>query len=105
MEESIRIRRAAEPLELVKLVRSIWVHVFPFDWNIGYCFLNGFPETRCYGQKVKELKEELTRGEVVVELSWPLKEKITDEILVRLKSLNGSEDTTEQRGQWTLIAM
>lgn len=65
MEESIRIRRAAEPLELVKLV--------------------------------KELKEELTRGEVVVELSWPLKEKITDEILVRLKSLNGSENTTEQR--------
>jgi hypothetical protein len=71
--------------------------------DIGYCFLDGFPETRCYGQKVKELKEELTRGEVVVQLPRPLKEKITDEILKRLKSLNGSANSTEQRGLWTLI--
>ncbi|KAE8098564.1 hypothetical protein FH972_016617 [Carpinus fangiana] len=41
-----------------------------------------FPQNRCYGQKVKELKEELTRGEVVVQLPRPLKEKITDEILI-----------------------
>lgn len=57
------------------------------------------------GQKVKELKKELTRGEVVVELPRSLKEKITDEILERLKSLNGSANATEQRGQWTLIAL
>ncbi|GMY28628.1 hypothetical protein FCV25MIE_23870 [Fagus crenata] len=65
MEESIRIRRAAEPLELVKLV--------------------------------KKLKEELSRGEVVVQLPGPLKQKISDEILVRLKSLNGSANITQQR--------
>ncbi|KAF5444966.1 hypothetical protein F2P56_034057 [Juglans regia] len=65
MEESIRIRRASEPLELVKLV--------------------------------KELKEGLSRGEVVVELSRPLKQKISDEILKSLKNLNVSANVTEQR--------
>ncbi|KAG7941512.1 hypothetical protein I3843_16G048200 [Carya illinoinensis] len=65
MEESIRIRRASEPLELVKLV--------------------------------KELKEGLSRGEVVVELPRPLKQKISDEILTRLKNLNVSANVTEQR--------
>lgn len=57
------------------------------------------------GQKVKELKKELSRGEAVVELPRSLKEKITDEILERLKSLNGSANATEQRGQWTLTAL
>ncbi|KAG2666403.1 hypothetical protein I3843_15G056800 [Carya illinoinensis] len=65
MEESIRIRRAFEPLKLVKLV--------------------------------KELEEELSRGEVVVELSRPLKQKITDEILERLRSLDAGANVTEQR--------
>ncbi|XP_040999112.1 uncharacterized protein LOC121244930 [Juglans microcarpa x Juglans regia] len=65
MEESIRIRRASEPLELVKLV--------------------------------KELKEGLSRGEVVVELPRPLKQKISDEILKSLKNLNVSANVTEQR--------
>lgn len=65
MEESIRIRRAFQPVELGKLV--------------------------------KKLKVELSRGDVMVALPRPLKQKITDEILERLKSLNGSANVTEQR--------
>ncbi|KAM3758263.1 hypothetical protein ACB098_01G030500 [Castanea mollissima] len=75
MEESIRIRRASEPLELVKLLK------LKFLWS----------------QKVKVIKEEISRGEEVVELPGPLKQKITDEILVRLKSLNGSANITQQQ--------
>ncbi|KAK4599483.1 hypothetical protein RGQ29_009510 [Quercus rubra] len=76
MEESIRIRRASEPLELVKLLK------LKFLW----------------GQKAKVIKEEISRGEEVVQLPGPLKQKITDEILVRLKSLNGSANITQQQG-------
>ncbi|XP_011017222.1 PREDICTED: uncharacterized protein LOC105120641 isoform X1 [Populus euphratica] len=65
MEESIRIRRAKEPLELVKIV--------------------------------KELKEEFNREETVIELPKEVKNKITDEILERLRSLNANANISEQR--------
>ncbi|KAJ6730067.1 hypothetical protein OIU85_020916 [Salix viminalis] len=64
MEESIRIRRAREPVELVKTV--------------------------------KELKE-FNREERVIELPKEVKNKITDEILKRLRSLNANANTSEQR--------
>ncbi|KAJ6335182.1 hypothetical protein OIU78_011924 [Salix suchowensis] len=65
MEESIRIRRAREPVELVKTV--------------------------------KELKKEFNREERVIELPKEVKNKITDEILERLRSLNANANTSEQR--------
>ncbi|KAG6786528.1 hypothetical protein POTOM_008134 [Populus tomentosa] len=64
-EESIRIRRAKKPLELVKIV--------------------------------KELKEEFNREETVIELPKEVKNKITDEILERLRSLNANANISEQR--------
>ncbi|XP_034926454.1 uncharacterized protein [Populus alba] len=63
MEESIRIRRAKKPLELVKI----------------------------------ELKEEFNREETVIELPKEVKNKITDEILERLRSLNANANISEQR--------
>ncbi|KAL9385900.1 hypothetical protein Peur_022910 [Populus x canadensis] len=65
MEESIRIRRAKEPLELVKIV--------------------------------KELKEEFNRGEMVAGLPKEVTDRITDEILQRLRSLNANANISEQR--------
>ncbi|PQM34938.1 uncharacterized protein Pyn_36171 [Prunus yedoensis var. nudiflora] len=65
MEESVRIRKAAEPVELIRLVKA--------------------------------LKKELSR-EVVVELPQPLKLKITNEIVERLKTLRPKANVTEQRG-------
>lgn len=53
---------------------------------------------------MKELKEGLSRGEEVAELPRPLKQKISDEILKRLKDLNVSGNVTEQRGGCNLIA-
>ncbi|KAI5354509.1 hypothetical protein L3X38_007404 [Prunus dulcis] len=64
MEESVRIRKAAEPVELIRLVKA--------------------------------LKKELSR-EVVVELPQPLKLKITNEIVERLKTLRPKANVTEQR--------
>ncbi|CAB4273106.1 unnamed protein product [Prunus armeniaca] len=64
MEESVWIRKAAEPVELIRLVKA--------------------------------LKKELCR-EVVVELPQPLKLKITNEIVERLKTLRPKANVTEQR--------
>ncbi|RVW66703.1 hypothetical protein CK203_064234 [Vitis vinifera] len=66
MEESIRIRRASEPVELVKLV--------------------------------KEVEKELSREASEVELPQPIKQKITDEILQTLKSLDHNSNVSVQRG-------
>ncbi|CAK7347572.1 unnamed protein product [Dovyalis caffra] len=73
MEESIRIRRAKEPVELVKIV--------------------------------KELEEEFNREETVVELPKEVKNKITDEILHRLRSLNANANISEQRGFGALVLL
>ncbi|XP_059636506.1 uncharacterized protein LOC132278679 [Cornus florida] len=59
MEESIRIRKELEPIELVELV--------------------------------KKIKEEFSSEESILELPQHLKQKITDEILERLKGLNASD--------------
>ncbi|KAF9668586.1 hypothetical protein SADUNF_Sadunf14G0019100 [Salix dunnii] len=67
MEESIRIRREKEPVELVKTV--------------------------------KELKEEFNRGKMVAGLPKEVKDRITDEILQRLRSLNANANVSEQRGE------
>ncbi|XP_030454607.1 uncharacterized protein LOC115675932 [Syzygium oleosum] len=64
MEESIRIRRAAKPLQLVKMV--------------------------------KRLEKRMSTGGAV-QLPHPLKQKITDEILERLKGLNGNGTANEQK--------
>ncbi|CAL9011216.1 unnamed protein product [Prunus brigantina] len=64
---NIVVRKAAEPVELIRLVKA--------------------------------LKKELCR-EVVVELPQPLKLKITNEIVERLKTLRPKANVTEQRGQW-----
>ncbi|KAI4321026.1 hypothetical protein MLD38_034449 [Melastoma candidum] len=64
MEESARIREAAEPLELPRLVKQL--------------------EKRLYGEET-------------VELLLPLKRKITDQILERLKVLNATATIGEQR--------
>ncbi|KAI4389549.1 hypothetical protein MLD38_001764 [Melastoma candidum] len=64
MEESARLRKAAEPLELPRLV--------------------------------KQLEKRLHREETV-ELPLPLKRKITDQILERLKGLNATASIGEQR--------
>ncbi|XP_059634393.1 uncharacterized protein LOC132276800 [Cornus florida] len=65
MEESIRIRKASEPIELVKLV--------------------------------KEIKEGFLSEEKIIELPQHLKQKITDEILERLRGLNANASSREQR--------
>ncbi|KAK9271290.1 hypothetical protein L1049_026880 [Liquidambar formosana] len=65
MEESIRIRRASEPLELIKLVG--------------------------------DLNKEFSREERVVELPIAVKQKITDEILQRLKGLQSNVNASDQR--------
>ena len=56
------------------------------------CFLFG---------KVKELKE-FNREERVIELPKEVKNKITDEILERLRSLNANANTSEQRSRFIL---
>lgn len=65
MEESVRIRKSAEPVELIRLV--------------------------------KKLKKELSTEVSVVELSEPLKLKITNEIIDKLKTLPPNANVTEQR--------
>ncbi|XP_077214118.1 dimethylallyl, adenosine tRNA methylthiotransferase isoform X2 [Tasmannia lanceolata] len=65
MEESTRVRQAAEPIELVGLVKGI--------------------------------KEELSREVRVSELSWPMKQKIADEVLQCLKGLNANANVSEQK--------
>ncbi|KAF8410037.1 hypothetical protein HHK36_002557 [Tetracentron sinense] len=64
MEESIRVRRASEPIELIRLV--------------------------------KEIKDGFSREEAE-ELPRPVKQKITNEILQRLKGLNANANVSEQR--------
>ncbi|KAJ7966642.1 Methionine aminopeptidase 1D chloroplastic/mitochondrial [Quillaja saponaria] len=64
MEESIQIRKALKPVELVKVVI--------------------------------ELKKLIPKEDVVVNLPWHLKQKITDEILQRLKASSDNENITEQ---------
>ena len=49
--------------------------------------------------KVKELKE-FSQEETVDELPHPLKQKITEEILLKLRSSNASSNNTQQRGQY-----
>ncbi|KAF8377527.1 hypothetical protein HHK36_030909 [Tetracentron sinense] len=65
MEESIRVRRASEPIELVRLVN--------------------------------EIKEGFSREESAVKLPPPVKQKITNEILERLKGLKANANVSEQR--------
>ncbi|KAK8623376.1 hypothetical protein V6N13_118262 [Hibiscus sabdariffa] len=68
MEKSVRIRRAHEPVELVKLVNRLKLE----NWG----------------------EEESTR---VAELPLSVKNKITDEILQRLRSLRQNATAIEQR--------
>ncbi|KAK3189229.1 hypothetical protein Dsin_028790 [Dipteronia sinensis] len=66
MEESIRIRRAKEPIQLVKIV--------------------------------KKLKLELSREDSVLELlPQPVKQRMADEILLRLHSLDAKTNVSEVR--------
>ncbi|KAF9622501.1 hypothetical protein IFM89_031905 [Coptis chinensis] len=65
MEESIQVRKEAEPVELVKLVNKI--------------------------------KEQLYREDRLVKLPKPLKLKLAEEILQRLKGLHGNATLAEQR--------
>ncbi|XP_010525993.1 PREDICTED: uncharacterized protein LOC104803681 [Tarenaya hassleriana] len=65
MEESIRIRRSKEPIELVRLV--------------------------------KKLNHEFSIEEPRIELSQPVKQRIVDQILHRLKSLDEKLNVTQQR--------
>uniref|UniRef100_A0A2P2IQH2 Apple domain-containing protein n=1 Tax=Rhizophora mucronata TaxID=61149 RepID=A0A2P2IQH2_RHIMU len=65
MEESVRIRKANEPLKLAELVKG--------------------------------MKEELRREETRVELPEEIKQRVTDEILQRLRKLNVTANVTEQR--------
>ncbi|GKV30421.1 hypothetical protein SLEP1_g39231 [Rubroshorea leprosula] len=65
MEESIRIRRASEPIELLKLV--------------------------------KQLKHELSEANSGVELPQVVKQRITDEVLQRLRALRPNANMSEQR--------
>ncbi|XP_021898486.1 uncharacterized protein LOC110815139 [Carica papaya] len=69
MEESIRVRRAKEPAELVKLV--------------------------------KKLRHELSSEEPVIEISRVVKQRLTDELLERLRSLDDSVNATQRRGGCT----
>lgn len=64
MEESIRIRKASEPIELIKLV--------------------------------KQFKDNFLREEKMIDLPQPMKRKIADEILQRLRGLNVSSNATVQ---------
>lgn len=63
----------------------------------GHCALNLFSEDYSFGVKVKELKE-FSQEQAVDELPRPLKQKITDEILLKLRSLNASSNSSQQRG-------
>ncbi|GKV04660.1 hypothetical protein SLEP1_g16789 [Rubroshorea leprosula] len=65
MEESIRIRRASEPIQLLKLV--------------------------------KQLKHEFSKENSVVELPRAVKQRITDEVLQRLRGLKANANMSEQR--------
>ncbi|KAL7175713.1 hypothetical protein ACSBR2_029325 [Camellia fascicularis] len=65
MEDSIRIRKASEPVELIKLV--------------------------------KEIKKEFVSEQSPVELPQHLKQKITDEIVGRLRGLRAGANVSEQR--------
>ncbi|KAL7245159.1 hypothetical protein ACSBR2_000479 [Camellia fascicularis] len=65
MEDSIRIRKASEPVELIKLV--------------------------------KEIKKEFLSEQSPVELPQHLKQKITDEIVGRLRGLRAGANVSEQR--------
>ncbi|CAL5385196.1 unnamed protein product [Camellia sinensis] len=65
MEDSIRIRKASEPVELIKLV--------------------------------KEIKKEFLSEQSPVKLPQHLKQKITDEIVGRLRGLRAGANVSEQR--------
>ncbi|OAY78575.1 hypothetical protein ACMD2_18470 [Ananas comosus] len=67
IEESIRIRKAAEPVELVKVVRKL---------------------------RKEAYREEKRKGKL---LPLPVKQKLTNEILQRLRSLKDRDNATEQR--------
>ncbi|CAN1776557.1 hypothetical protein LINPERHAP1_LOCUS13688 [Linum perenne] len=66
MEESIRIRRANEPIELKKLV--------------------------------KQLRNEFSKQDTVVDLPLEVKHSLTDEILQRLRSLSANASILDQLG-------
>lgn len=65
MEESIQIRKASQPIQLINLV--------------------------------KQMKETLLKEERRVDLPVPLKRKIVDEILQRLRLMNASANATQQQ--------
>lgn len=48
---------------------------------------------------VKNLKKRLIRDERVVELPQHLRQKLADEILDRLRSLDSAANSTQQRGE------
>lgn len=50
--------------------------------------------------KVTQLKKRLVREERVVELPQHLRQKLTDEILNRLRSLDSAANSTKQRGEY-----
>ena len=53
--------------------------------------------------KVEELKKEFLREERVVEVPLSLKQKIADELLLRLRAVNASGNSTVQRGEYMLF--
>lgn len=61
-----------------------------------------FNQDYSIGVKVKELKE-FSQEDTVDELPNPLKQKITEEILLMLRSSNASSNITQQRGQYNLM--
>jgi len=74
----------------------VWL-IWALDSFIGcWCFNSVFS---VFG-KVKELKEEFNREETVIELPKEVKNKITDEILERLRSLNANANISEQRSRF-----
>lgn len=54
---------------------------------------------------MKEVEKELSREASEVELPQPIKQKITDEILQTLKSLDHNSNVSVQRGRCTLISL
>ncbi|CAI9115759.1 OLC1v1016751C1 [Oldenlandia corymbosa var. corymbosa] len=72
MEESIRIQKESEPTRLVELVRSLF-----------------FPN--------EKLKKEILKEERMQGVTRSLKQKITDELITRLRALNSTSNSTVHR--------
>lgn len=103
MEESNRIRKQLEPLQLIEVVRP-----FPHGCLITWIFSSFYLifkaiawwDISVFLVKIKGLKEDFFIDEKVVHVPHQIKQMIADEILATLKGVNARDNAPVQQGDY-----